>query len=316
MIKLKNQEAYGMIIDMNGLEGFGDYLMGVLMSLGLGIFGAVMGSFVCCQIVRLNRREEGGEKLGKMSECLSCKSRIKWYDNIPIVSWLILKGRCRSCGKKIGSLEIWAEVGGFVGFVVMGMFNFGVLNPKCGMTGMSCEQYWSGQGNFVIEIMLFLILLVAMCGMTGLLIYDAKWQRLPVFLLTFLNICAIIYRLVYVGGEFLRGVKSEVILEDIGSMLAGVGILAGVYFVLYKFSKEKWVGGGDYLLALPLAVILGSWWLALVTMFVANLLATLVMWPSRKKNGGRIAFGPFLIVGFLIVFVLQDFLKLLMMGLG
>src|SRR3712207_4380116 len=73
------------------------------MSTGLGaaiaaLFGAILGSFLNVVIHRLPR----GESLAKpASRCPECETPIKPYDNIPIVSWLVLRGRCRNCGARI-----------------------------------------------------------------------------------------------------------------------------------------------------------------------------------------------------------------------
>ncbi|MBQ9020258.1 hypothetical protein IJ096_02975, partial [Candidatus Saccharibacteria bacterium] len=63
------------------------------------------------------------------------------------------------------------------------------------------------------------------------------------------------------------------------------------------------------LLCLAIALVLGNWWLALIELFVANMLGSVVMLPvAVKTKKHKIHFAPFLIIGFLIVFMLQDFL--------
>ena len=74
------------------------------------ILGAVMGSFLLCQAWRLRYKTEKKKSLGKWSVCLSCKKRLEWFDNIPIFSWIFLRGKCRYCKKKIGCAEILAEI--------------------------------------------------------------------------------------------------------------------------------------------------------------------------------------------------------------
>ncbi len=100
-------------------------------------------------------------------------------------------------------------------------------------------------------------------------------------------------------------VDSEVFLHSLLSLLGSVAILAGVYYLLYVLSKERLVGGGDWLLCLAIGLLLRDWKLALVELFFANFLGSLVMLPRGKK---KIAFGPFLVVGFVIVFTLKDWL--------
>ena len=83
----------------------------------LFIFGAAFGSFACCQVWRIRKKDKA-----KWSHCMHCKYQLQWYDNIPIISWLSLGGKCRKCKKKIGYAEILAEVGLAVAFVLSFVF--------------------------------------------------------------------------------------------------------------------------------------------------------------------------------------------------
>ena len=71
----------------------------------LAVLGAGLGSFACCQAWRVKK----GDKSPR-SHCMHCKYQLKWYDNIPIISWLMLGGKCRKCHKKIGAAELMAEI--------------------------------------------------------------------------------------------------------------------------------------------------------------------------------------------------------------
>ena len=98
-------------------------------------------------------------------------------------------------------------------------------------------------------------------------------------------------------------------MDIIGSVL----ILGGLYLALYLVSKGKWVGDGDWILGTILALVLGTPWLALITLFVANLTACLVMAPIVKKNRHqKIYFGPFMIIAFIIVLSFSTFFNSLL----
>ena len=163
--------------------------------------------------------------------------------------------------------------------------------------------------NLVVLILMSLTLIVGMSVMWILVVYDAKWQKLPTFLLTILNACAIIYVFLSSVGIILAGGE----LPDVGSYLLKVAgsaaLLAGPYFILSTFSKEKLVGAGDWLVALPIALILGHWWLALVALFVSNATGSIFGVLLRVKKGVRqIPFGPFLVFAFVVVFAIQSWL--------
>ena len=237
--------------------------------------------------------ETGKGKLGPRSVCLACGERLKWFDNIPIVSWLLLRGKCRKCGEKIGWAEFWSEVGLAVLFVLIGCY----FRP------------WQGEA---LKILLMIVMLVSVVVMWMILIYDAKWQKIPVVCLVLVNSLALVFwgtREAIKLAVWGENGWWEVMRPDLWNTLISVGVLAGIYLVLYKVSKEKWVGGGDWILGLAIGLMLGNWWMALLTLFLANLLALGFMLPdliSRQKK--MIALGPFLVIGFLISFLLQDIL--------
>ena len=249
------------------------------------VLGAVFGSFACCQAWRMRYKEEGKEELGKWSVCMSCGKRLEWYENLPVLSWVFLRGRCRKCGAKIGAAEILSELGLGIAFVLVGNY-FG------------CNSVMA-----VVEMLLILVMLVLMWIV---LVYDAKWGRMPTSVLVATNICAVIYVVMkVVSGE------QEV---DFWNIFYSVGILAGIYYLLYFFSHEKWVGGGDWILALAIALVLGNWFLALVVLFLANFLASIMGIFAVYKHGRkvRIPLGPFLVVAFIVTFAMQE----LIVGLG
>ena len=105
---------------------------------------------------------------------------------------------------------------------------------------------------------------------------------------------------------FVAPFSPELIWHPIVSVL----ILGGLYLFLYLVSKGKWVGDGDWLLGTAIALALFHPWLALVALFAANFLACLVMAPIViKRKQPKIYFGPFMVVAFIIVYSLSNFLQ-------
>ena len=141
------------------------------------ILGAVFGSFACCQAWRWRYHATKQKELGQWSVCMHCKKRIKWYDNIPIVSWLILRGKCRNCGKSIGIADLLSEIGLAVAFL---MLSWAYLVPVLNnWTLLSLHPEF-----LAIQLAVFVMMLMMLVVLTVLAVYDAKWGELPVVLLT------------------------------------------------------------------------------------------------------------------------------------
>lgn len=261
--------------------------MQILFLLLLFVLGACLGSYLCCQVRRYYIKSKGkGKKFGSRSVCLNCNYQLKWYDNIPILSWLFLRGKCRKCGKKIGLAEIFSELGLGLAFLALGT----TIDPS---TASALE--WAIFGS-TIFLTLFLGFLA---------IYDGLYGELPTTCLTISIICAIIIACLK---EWLTLSISSFSPEIILRPLAAVAILGGIYLILYLVSKGKWVGDGDWLLGTALGLALADPWLALITLFLANVLACLVMAPVIKKHKHKkIYFGPFMVIAFIITLTLADF---------
>lgn len=263
--------------------------MQTLFLILLFIIGSCSGSFLCCQARRLHLRSASKgnhKKLGSRSVCLNCKYQLKWYDNIPVISWIFLRGKCRKCHKKIGFAEILSELGIGLAFLALG-------------TTINVENFIPLAWAVFISI-LFLVL-----NLGFLAIYDGLYGELPSLCLIISIICAVIALCLK---EWLILSSSAFSLNTILDPIASVAILGGLYFILYFVSKGKWVGDGDWILGTAIGLALASPWLALITLFISNVLACLVMAPVVKKSKNKkIHFGPFMVIAFIITFTFADF---------
>lgn len=253
----------------------------------LFILGACFGSFLCCQARRLYHQTRRGNKtLGSRSVCLKCQYQLKWYDNIPVISWLFLRGKCRKCSRPIGLAEIFSELGLGLAWLALGnTIDISTVNPLI----------WA----------IFIATLVLTLPLTYLAIYDGLYGELPTkHLIISIILAIILLSLKHAAVLITSGFNSELIYQPLLSVL----ILGGLYLALYLVSKGKWVGDGDWLLAAAIGIALGNPWLALITLFIANLLACLYALPNLKKTK-KIYFGPFLVIAFIITLTFANFFQ-------
>lgn len=266
--------------------------MQVVFYVFMFIIGSCFGSFLCCQARRLRLKEKGKQSLGSRSVCPKCKHQLKWYENLPIVSWLIQGGKCRKCGKKIGAAEIVAELSTGLAFLGITMSTFQTTD----------SLFTTSVTNWV----LFAITLLFTLSLIFLAIYDGLYGELPCLCLTFSGICAIIIVILRLWSLF--SISEAFSWQPILEHLFAVLILGGLYLALYLISKGKWVGDGDWLLGALIALVLGTPWLALVALFTANFSACLIMFPRVKKSKKHtIFFGPFLVLAFVVTLIMSNY---------
>ena len=267
------------------------------------IIGACLGSFLCCQARRLHLREstnkgKHGKRLGPRSICLHCKKQLKWYDNIPIISWIMLRGKCRHCHKKIGILELLSELGAACAFLLISF----TVEPS-----LATLFDWA---IFAAATILTVLLVF-------LAIYDGAYGELPCLCLTLSIICAIILATLRVWAYLSVYPFTPSLICD---PLLAISILGGIYLGLYLMSKGRWVGDGDWILGTAIAIALGTPWLALIALFLTNFVACIVMYPlvkpkpiktktaSRKPTPRKIHLGPFMVTSFILVYSYADVL--------
>lgn len=260
------------------------------------ILGAIFGSFLCCQARRLRRKEKHQKSLGSRSVCLHCKHQLKWYENLPIISWCLQGGKCRHCGHSIGSAELLSEL---LTAIVLTLVATTIHAPT------ASPAAWLIFAATVIFTLLLIFLAI----------YDGLYGELPTLLLTFSIICAIIISVLRIWALFSTsplGLSWSLVADPLDllnldptanlfSPLVAALLLGGLYLLLYLVSHGRWVGDGDWLLAGAIGLALGTPFAALIALFVANFSACLVAAPSAlKRKRHQIYFGPFLVAAFVI----------------
>lgn len=241
-------------------------------------FGLIIGSFLNCLIWRLRKSET---ILGR-SYCPQCKHQLAWYDNIPLFSFIFLKGRCRYCHKPISWQYPLVEL--VAGLLFALSFYYDILSQGGSVLG----------GQFLISDFLTLIrdwFLVSI--MIIIFIYDLRWYlildvvSLPACLIVLIFNLAIGF---YENNEILQNIPWQGLLFS--------GIIGSSFFLLqFIISRGKWIGGGDIRLGLLMGLALG-WPSIVVALFLAYVLGSVVglglIAMGKKQWGSKVPFGVFL----------------------
>lgn len=250
----------------------------------LTVLGLCAGSFVNALVWRLrqqeNRKQETGNReqisvLYGRSVCPNCRHTLAWYDLIPVVSWLFLRGKCRYCGQTISKQYPLVELAAAAIFVVS-------------------YAYWPegiyGAGDWVLLVSW----LAVSVGLLALLVYDLRWMILPNKIIYPTLAAAVAGRLIYLA-SFETNVPQALAMWGLSVLVA-----SGLFWLIFMASSGKWIGYGDVRLGLITGTILADPLLSILMIFTASLLGTLVALPlliaGRKRLGSRLAFGPLLIM--------------------
>lgn len=268
----------------------------ILIAGALLLLGVVLGSFAGAQVWRVRARQlrtdkQTGHPYDKhewrqlrvllqgtvrddRSRCLQCGHVLAWYDLLPVVSWLSTGGRCRYCQQFIGWFELVMEL-------VLGV----------GLALSYLVWPWALPASSLLFAVWVVVALVLMI----LAAYDAKWQLLP----DPLN-----YGLMALGALFVLVRMTTLHDVDLVSLSGAVALLAGLYGGLYAISRGAWIGFGDVKLCVGLALLLGDWRLAFMTLFFSNMLGCIIVLPGLARGQlntrSQVPFGPLLIIGCVI----------------
>jgi leader peptidase (prepilin peptidase)/N-methyltransferase len=156
----------------------------------------------------------------------------------------------------------------------------------------------------------FVLWLVAVVMLAILFAYDLKWFLLPDQIVFPLIGTGIVMSAIQVG--------TAPSLTAFLSIVGAVVVLSGLYFALWLYSKGQWVGFGDVKLGLALALLLADWRLALVALFSANLIGSLLVIPGmltgKLGRKSHVPFGPLLIAGAVVAMLIGERVITLYMG--
>ena len=229
------------------------------------IFGSCLGSFYNVLGMRLPNSES---IIKPKSHCTKCKHELKWYELIPLFSFIIQKGKCRCCKTKLSLFYPFIEFSTGVLFVVS-YYSF----------GFSLELITS-----LILVSLFMVVIVS----------DLSYLIIPDSFIIVPSVLIFIIKVIQNG--FVNGL-----------IQIGYGIICFLFMYLVmllgnKLFKKESLGGADIKLMFLVGLILNPM-LAVVVIFLASIIALPIsLFLLIKNNEHVIPFGPFIVLGMLIVY--------------
>jgi len=195
------------------------------------LLGLIIGSFLNAWIFRLR----AGESVAAgRSKCPHCQRILAFYDLVPIVSFMLLKGKCRYCQKPISWQYPLVEMTTGILFAVI--FYYHALPINAGHSFLLTRD------------------LIAVSALIGIFVYDLKFMEIP----DEISLLAIFFIFIFgwLGGA------------SVVSMLIGGLVGFGFFAVQYFVSRGKWLGGGDLRLGVLMGVLLG-WPIVIFAIFLA-----------------------------------------------
>ena len=239
------------------------------------VLGLAIGSFINALVWRLRHKTDF---VKERSVCEHCKHTLAWYDLIPVISWLSLKGKCRYCNKSISVRHPIVEI------------------SMASLFGLSYWQ-WPIELTDGYSWIIFSLWLAVVGLLVALALYDIDDMLLPDKLLTPLLVVVVASFLV----ELIQtDLQSDLVKDSIGGILIG----GGIFYGLFQVSKGRWIGGGDVKLGFVMGAYVGGLGalIALLIGFYSAALYVIPLMAIKKLNRkSKVPFGPFLILGFFIV---------------
>ena len=244
------------------------------------LFGAMIGSFANVCIMRIPAQES---IVFPRSRCPQCKQPVRWYDNIPLVSWIVLRGRCRSCDAPISFRYFVVEL----------------------LTALAAVALYARVG-FGVEWLVLFLFLTALIIVTFI---DLDHRIIP----DVISLPGIVVGFIL----SLRGEPGPV-SSAIG-IVTGGGLLLTVAWAYHAWTGREGMGGGDIKLLGMIGAFLG-WRSVPFTMLLSSLTGslvgvTLMLWTGSDTKYA-IPFGPFLALGAVAFIFCGDPLIAWYLGLG
>ena len=238
-----------------------------LLAAGAALVGLCFGSFLNVCILRLPADQS---LVRPPSSCPKCHTRIAWFDNIPVVSWLLLRGKCRHCGAPIS-------------------VQYPLIEALVGVLWAAALLAYGASLHALAAAVFGTILL-------GIAITDVRHYLIP----DEFTVGGLVLGLALSLGGGGPGLVQALIGAAAGFVLLYVVARAGQWVF-----KEEAMGGGDIKMMAMVGAFVG-WRGVLLTVFAGALLGTLIFVPLSLRKKRLVPFGVFLALGAAVTFVLGD----------
>lgn len=246
----------------------------VFITLVLFALGCVVGSFL--NVVVYRTVEQQSWVTGR-SKCESCGHQIRWFDNIPLVSYLLLGGKCRDCKTPISMTHPVIEL--LTGSLFVWWYWFGAFFFQ-----LSHSPFQTIQPLFWLLVGILLLMIV---------VSDFMYFIIPDTIVAILFVLTILYRITLVWFGVMQ-------VSDLLWSLVAMTVAFLFFGSLWLITKGKGFGMGDVKLVVPLALLLG-WQKIFVGLFLAFLFGAIfgvvLIVLGKKRFGEVIPFGPFIVLG-------------------
>lgn len=243
------------------------YYLGGILYFFVFICGLILGSFLNSWMWRVhdNIRILSNSR----SICPFCHYQLRWYENIPLLSWIFLRAHCRNCRRKIHYSYFFVEL--FTGLLMV------YVSHK-----FLAMQHFS-EWNLFRDVFFITFLIV-------IFVYDWRYKE-------------VIEKLVWSGLIIGLLINHYALHYTWGNMLLGMLFGVGFFWLQYVVSHGRWIGGGDIRLGLMFGAWLG-WPNIVLAIFLAYLIGALAVTPllifNKKDMRSEVPFGTFLAVGVFI----------------
>ncbi len=269
------------------------------------ILGTIIGSFANVFVLRYGT----GRSLNGRSSCSSCSKKLSWYELIPVLSYLIQGGKCRSCQSRVSPQYIIVEL------------IFGVVFGLCAYTTYDLQpmtEVVMGHWSSVIELIYLWIVSFLLLSIS---VYDIRHMIIPDGMLYVLGAVVLLWNVVLPAAGFQTVASFH---PDILTSLIAGPLVALPFFLLWLVSHGRWMGFGDIKLSVVLgwmlgllggfsALIFGVWMGAVISLAIIGI-TRLVSRLTGLTMKSEIPFGPFLVAGTFLV-LLTDITILTVMQL-